>query len=447
MTAEDGTLGSVIGLCSERHTGLLVGMLGILKSGAAYLPIDPEYPAERIRRAISDAECPMVVVSPGLDGRLGDLPVRTVTTDVRSSGGPSSQPPRGADTDLAYVIHTSGSTGRPKGVQVEHRSVVRLFEVTRPQFRFGEDDVWTLFHSAAFDFSVWEIWGALLHGGRVVVVPTGTARSPAAFHRLLRDEGVTVLSQTPGAFRRLSAADAEAPAVTALRTVVLGGERLDPASLRPWFERYGDQHPRVINMYGITEATVHASYRSVLRADLDRAGPSPIGVPLPGTVFHIRDETGRAVPDGTPGELCIEGPSVARGYLGRPELTAERFTEGAVRTYRTGDRVVQLDDGGYGYLGRTDDQIKLRGFRVEPGEIEALPTRHPLVEAAAVRAHDYGADDVRLVAYHRTGCPSAWSPPGCGRCPARTGCSRGRAGPCSQPAARRTCRRCSATTS
>ncbi|WP_405743476.1 amino acid adenylation domain-containing protein [Streptomyces sp. NBC_01525] len=392
--------GTTVGLHTPRTTDLITGLLGILKTGAAYLPLDPGYPAPRIRWALSDAECPVVVAPPDLAAALGDTGVRTVDP-AAADDGPRPALPRVPDSAAAYVIHTSGSTGEPKGVQVEHRNVSGLFTAVQPWFGFGADDVWTLFHSAAFDFSVWEIWGALLHGGRLVVVPPTTTRSPAALHRLLRDEGVTVLSQTPGAFVRLAAADAGQEPLTALRTVVLGGERLDPAALRPWLERYGDDRPQVVNMYGITEATVHASYRPIRRADLDGAGPSPVGVPLPGLVFHLRDATGRPVPDGTPGELHIEGPALARGYLGRPELTAERFAAGPPRTYRTGDRLVRLPDGGYGYLGRVDDQLKVRGYRIEPGEIEALLVRHPEVDAAAVRPHDYGegGDDVRLVAY------------------------------------------------
>ncbi|MGW1837716.1 amino acid adenylation domain-containing protein [Streptomyces sp. NPDC002067] len=394
--------GKTIGLRVHRTTDLITGILSILKTGAAYLPLDAGYPDSRIRWALSDAQCPVVVTPPDLAAALDGTGVTAVDPAVDPAApdaGPRPAPPAVPGDAVAYVIHTSGSTGEPKGVEVEHRNVGGLFAAVRPWFSFGPDDVWTLFHSAAFDFSVWEIWGALLHGGRLVVVPRDTARSPAALHRLLRDEGVTVLSQTPGAFVRLAAADAGREPLTALRTVVLGGERLDVAALRPWLERYGDDRPRIVNMYGITEATVHASYRPIRRADLDATGPSPVGVPLPGLTFHLRGADGRPVPDGTPGELYLEGPALARGYLGRPGPTAERFAAGPPRTFRTGDRLVRLPDGGYGYLGRTDDQLKIRGYRVEPGEIEALLVRHPEVGAAAVRTHDYGEGDIRLVAY------------------------------------------------
>jgi amino acid adenylation domain-containing protein len=439
--------GSHVGLYVARGSGTVAGMLGILKCGAAYVPIDPQYPVERARWTVSDSESAVVVTTSDLAEAFTGLDVRTVRLDRLPASGatrPDAVRPRSADP--AYIIYTSGSTGEPKGVLVGHQEVVRLFSVTREWFGFGPDDVWTVFHSASFDFSVWEIWGALLHGGRLVVVPRDVTHSPAAFHELLRSEGVTVVNQTPAAFRRLAAVDARTPfPLEGLRTVVLGGERLDPATLRDWIDRHGDERPRLVNMYGITEATVHASYRRLLRADLDAGGPSPIGVPLPDLTFHVRGPGGEPVPDGQPGELYIEGPGVAAGYLHRPELTQERFSRRArptgapgtgtgngrttgdgrgtddgqdgrsdptsahpnVRTFRTGDRVVRLDDGQYGYLGRTDDQIKIRGFRVEPGEVEAQLGRHPLVASAVVLPRDYGEDDVRLIAYVVTAEASA----------------------------------------
>ncbi|MFI0260718.1 amino acid adenylation domain-containing protein [Streptomyces sp. NPDC017056] len=403
LVAAGVTPGHRVGLCVARESGMVAGLLAVLKCGAAYVPMDADHPAERLRWTLRDSGAAAVVTSSDLAASVAGSEVRTVRLDRLPADGPPRaeiSPPRG--TDPAYVIYTSGSTGEPKGVPIAHRQVVRLFSETRDWFGFGPDDVWTVFHSAAFDFSVWEMWGALLHGGRLVVVPRDVARSPAAFHELLCSERVTVLNQTPSSFRRLAAADARATrSPDHLRTVVLGGERLDPTTLRDWIARHGDERPRLVNMYGITEATVHASYRRVLRADLDAGGPSPIGVPLPDLTFHVRGPDGEPVPDGQPGELYIEGPGVASGYLGRTELTRERFSsDGAAhRVLRTGDRVVRLGDGQYGYLGRTDDQIKIRGFRVEPGEVEALLTGHPSVASAAVLPRDYGEDDVRLIAY------------------------------------------------
>lgn len=405
--------GHLVGLLVPRDSALPVGLLGILRSGAAYLPLDPDYPAERIAWTLEDGAVTRIVTTPELAERFADvmeaasdgvvltdgpaaLPADGLTGTATPTGGPADIRPR--PDDLAYVIHTSGSTGLPKGVQVEHRQVARLLDTTRERFGFDEHDVWTLFHSVAFDFSVWEAWGALLTGGRLVVVGRAVARSPRALAELLRRERVTVLNQTPSAFARLAACDE--PPLDGLRLVVFGGERLEPASLRGWFERHGDRQPRLVNMYGITEATVHASYRPLTAADSTApAGPSPIGAPLPDLAFHLLDEDGRPVPDGTPGELYLSGAGLARGYLNRPALEKERFleltgTDGTVRRcYRTGDRVVALPDGGYGYLSRTDDQLKVRGHRVEPGEIEAVLLADADVSAALVVAHEYGGPD------------------------------------------------------
>ncbi|MEH0396123.1 amino acid adenylation domain-containing protein [Streptomyces sp. NPDC052503] len=405
---ESGATGEApVALLLPRGAELAVGLLGVLKAGAAYVPLDPEHPGERITWTLKDTGASHVVTVPGFADLLAGsnaLPVLVGEDAKAEAPTVRGGPPR--SEDLAYVIHTSGSTGLPKGVEVEHRHVVRLFDVTHPWFGFDEHDVWALFHSMAFDFSVWEFWGALLFGGRLVVVPRSVARSPRALHELLRVQGVTVLNQTASAFARLAAADegAERP-LTELRVVVFGGERLDVGLLRGWIARHGDAHPRLVNMYGITEATVHASHRPVTTADLDAPEVSPIGVPLPDLVFHVLDEDGSPVADGVAGELYLSGAGVARGYLGRPELTKERFVEladpkeGFCRAYRTGDRVLALPDGDHVYLGRTDDQVKIRGHRVEPGEVEAVLLRAPEVSAAVVLAHSYGEDDVRLIAH------------------------------------------------
>lgn len=402
----------LVGLYVDRSIDMIVGLLAILKAGGAYVPIDPTYPPARVQLLIRDSAV-SVIVSVSRIASLGlrDCEAKIVLADQDPAPAgaelPGLPPAHVSDSNLAYVIYTSGSTGKPKGVLVEHRNVVRLFEQTHAWFGFDERDVWTMFHSISFDFSVWEIWGALLYGGRLVVVPFDVSRSPSRFLSLLHEKRVTVLNQTPSAFRQLVAADlaCDSPAALSLRIVIFGGERLDTQQLAPWIARRGDQHPRLINMYGITETTVHASYRPVVREDLAAPAISPIGVPLPDLRFYLLDEAGQPVPDGVPGELYVAGPGVARGYLNRPELTAERFSRSpfgdaeGTRLYRSGDRVVRGPNGEYAYLGRTDDQIKVRGFRIEPREIELCLNGHAELLASVVVPHDYGDGDVRLVAY------------------------------------------------
>ena len=398
-----------VGIALERSAELVVAILAVLKAGGGYVPLDPNYPAERIAWVLEDAGAPVLVTTSGLVTRLPAMggTALCIDTDADAIAAESGANPdaEGGPDSLAYVIYTSGSTGKPKGVQVTHANVVRLFDATGEWFGFGADDVWTLFHSCAFDFSVWEIWGALLYGGRLVVVPFYTTRSPEDFHRLLVDEGVTVLSQTPSAFRQLVQADLASgvhPSALRLRHVVFGGEALDPHSLRPWIERHGDERPRLVNMYGITETTVHVTFRPVTRADLERSG-SPVGVPIPDLSLFLLDEHLEPVPAGVPGELFVGGAGVARGYLNRPELTAERFvrdpfTEGA-RLYRSGDLARRRPDGELEYLGRADQQVKVRGFRIETGEIEAVLAAHPAVSDVAVIAREDGPGERRLVAY------------------------------------------------
>nr|WP_246496916.1 amino acid adenylation domain-containing protein [Sphaerisporangium rubeum] len=400
----------IVGLCARRSPEAIIGMLGILKAGGAYLPIDPAYPADRIEYLLADSGAPIVVAARDtakvIDGRHPSV----VWVDGDDTGAAEEPAVRRepAGGDLAYVIYTSGSTGRPKGVLVEHRNVVRLFERTHDWFHFDHTDTWALFHSLSFDFSVWEIWGALLYGGRLVLLPEMTSRSPALLTSLLRSERVTVLNQTPSAFHQLQTVmfdgGGDGTADLALRLVVFGGERLEPRSLAPWIERHGDRRPELVNMYGITETTVHCTYRRITAADLRETGVSPIGVPIPDLRVHLLDEDGTPVPDGEPGEMHIAGGGVARGYLNRPELTAERFVsvvtgDGGERRYRSGDRAVRLPNGDLAYLGRVDDQVKVRGFRIEPGEVEMCLAGAPEVARAVVAPRDFGGGDLRLVAY------------------------------------------------
>ncbi|WP_395293025.1 amino acid adenylation domain-containing protein [Kitasatospora hibisci] len=400
---------SRVAICVEPSVRLVTGILGILKSGGAYVPLDPRHPADRLAYTLADSGAVALVADPEHAELADGVTVLTVdgpTTEPSAAERPLEPAPLGPD-HLAYVIYTSGTTGRPKGALLTHANVLRLFEAAAADVPFGPDDVWSLYHSAAFDFSVWEIWGALLHGGRIAVVPPEARRSPAAFHALVRTEGVTVLSQTPTAFRQFADADAEAAEAgpagrpLALRHVVFGGEALEPGVLRTWAARHPDG-PRLVNMYGITETTVH-----VTAHPLDPAAPadpgSVIGRPLADLAVHLLDRRGEPVPPGVPGELCVGGPGLARGYLGRPGLTAERFVPSPLgrgeRLYRSGDLARRPAGGTLEYLGRIDQQVKVRGHRVELGEIEAELGAHPDVRHAAVLPREAPGGGTGLVAY------------------------------------------------
>lgn len=409
----------LVALAMPRSIELVVGVLAVLKAGAAYLPLDPDYPADRIAYMLEDGAPACLVTVAEAASRLpetGSLP-QVVLDDAavqerlegQSSASPTAQERKGRLSPLspAYIIYTSGSTGKPKGVVIPHHNVVRLFASTQHWFRFGAEDVWTLFHSYAFDFSVWEIWGALLHGGRLVVVPHAVSRSPGEFLRLLAQEGVTVLNQTPSAFYQLMQADREQPELgqtLSLRYVIFGGEALELGRLEDWYSRHPDHAPRLINMYGITETTVHVSYNELDRQSAASGAGSLIGGPIPDLRVYVLDEALQPAPPGTPGEMYVAGAGLARGYWGRPELTAERFVADPFgppgsRMYRTGDVARRLEDGTLDYLGRADHQVKIRGFRIEPGEIEAVLARHPEVAQAAVVAREDRPGDKRLVAY------------------------------------------------
>ncbi len=386
-----------VAICMERGIDMVVGMLAILKAGGGYVPLDPGYPADRLAYVLGD--CAPRALLASSTAILPPVDVPTLLIDG-AHGAVDTNPvvPGLSSRHLAYVIYTSGSTGMPKGVMIEHANVARLFGATDHWFGFGPRDVWTLFHSFAFDFSVWELWGALAYGGRLVVVPYATSRSPADFYALLSREGVTVLNQTPGAFRQLIAAQADSTAAHALRTVIFGGEALDVASLRPWYQDPRNSAPLLVNMYGITETTVHVSYREISPADCEKPGSSPIGRQIPDLQIHILNPLGQLVPIGVNGEMFVGGAGVARAYLNRPELTAERFIADPFnpgrRLYRTGDVGRRLADGSIEYVGRIDFQVKIRGFRIELGEIEAA-----LANCAGVREAVVIVRDERLVAY------------------------------------------------
>ncbi|HLJ33138.1 MAG TPA: amino acid adenylation domain-containing protein, partial [Ktedonobacteraceae bacterium] len=406
-----------VAILLDRSPDSIITILAILKAGGAYVPVDPAYPAERLAYMLADVQVSLLITSSAFLDRLpgtishytGSLTVLFLDRDAKLVG---EEPETNANSsvcqdNLAYIIFTSGSTGKPKGVGICHRQVTRLFAATGPYYSFTEQDTWTFFHSMAFDFSVWEIWGALLYGGRLVVVPYWVSRSPAEFVALLAREQVTVLNQTPSAFYALQqtiAAQHQAIGLS-LRFVIFGGEALDPARLRSWMGTHADTRPQLVNMYGITETTVHVtSYpltRDAVLATDSTGGASIIGTPLPDLQIYLLDTHMHPVPTGIPGEMYVSGAGLARGYIGHPELTAVRFvphpfsSEPGARLYKTGDLARFLPDGTFAYQGRADHQVKLRGFRIELGEIETALIEHPQIQAAAVLLRETHVPNVR----------------------------------------------------
>ncbi|AEQ96691.1 non-ribosomal peptide synthetase [Xanthomonas oryzae] len=400
-----------VALCLQRGIGMIAGMLAILKAGAGYVPVDPASPQQRLAFILEDS-APVALVTdactlpslPSVSCPIIDLDLDGAGHDELARQPQSNPSPVGlSPAHLAYVIYTSGSTGKPKGVQVEHRNVTRLFSATQDWFGFAASDTWALFHSFAFDFSVWEIWGALLYGGRLLIVPQQVTRSPQECYRLLCRSGVTILNQTPSAFLHLIDAQQGEQADHRLRLVIFGGEALDPRMLRPWFARPRNAATQLVNMYGITETTVHVTYCPLSAADAINGGVSPIGKRIPDLRVYLLDAQRQPVPVGVAGELYVGGAGVARGYLNRPELNAERFLDDpfhpGARLYKSGDLARWLPDGQLEYLGRNDEQVKIRGFRIELGEIQAKLTAHPQIRDALVMAHDDTAGHKRLLAY------------------------------------------------
>jgi amino acid adenylation domain-containing protein len=397
------TRGTRVGLVVERSARVPVAILAILKLGAIYVPLDPGYPAERLRHMVSDASVGIVVGSAtALPREVADQ-VRCVSLSSRAASASLAGADGPAPDDVAYVIYTSGSTGRPKGCLVTHGNVLSLVRATIPLLRVGADDRWSLFHSAGFDVSVFELWAAWSTGAAAVAVQDAAARSPRELLRLLRDRGVTVLSIVPSVFSQLARAHAEEDAPDMpLRYVLFAGESIQPDIVDDFLGRLAEP-PTAVNLYGITEITVHATFKELTAADLRGPVASPIGRELPHLRIVLRDEDGRPVPPGEPGEIWVHGPGVARGYLNRPELTAERFRAVAGDPvgdvgYRSGDLARRLPDGELEFLGRGDQQVKLRGFRVELGEIESVLRRHEGVREVAVLADDPAPDRKVLLA-------------------------------------------------
>jgi amino acid adenylation domain-containing protein len=381
----------LIAIRLDRSEWMVIALLGVLKSGGAYVPIDPDYRAERVEYMLADSNCKVLVDIQEM-AKFKETRFRYDKEDLVSINKPA---------DLAYVIYTSGTTGRPKGSLIEHRNVVRLFLTDKPLFDFGDADTWTMFHSYCFDFSVWEMYGALLFGAKLIVVPLLTAKDPGAFLDLLYTQEVTVLNQTPSAFYNLIRQEpCQRESQLRLRYVIFGGEALRPASLKPWKQRY--PAARLINMYGITETTVHVTFKEITQHEIE-GNVNNIGRPIPTLSCYVLDPHGNLTPVGVPGELYVGGEGVCRGYLNREELTRHRFiaspfTDGE-RLYRSGDLVKMMENGEMEYLGRIDDQIKIRGYRVELGEIESVLHFHPDVDMAVVVARPVQNAGKEIVAY------------------------------------------------
>ncbi|MGF7047828.1 amino acid adenylation domain-containing protein/non-ribosomal peptide synthase protein (TIGR01720 family) [Paenibacillus sp. DS2015] len=384
------TSDSIVGIIVDRSMEMIIGLLAILKAGGAYAPIDTEYPEERVRFMLQDSQC-SILLTQGEDIKYAAFTGKMINiSDARLyRGDVSNLALVNKSSDLAYVIYTSGSTGTPKGVMIEHHNVIRLLHNDQFQFDFSGRDVWTMFHSYCFDFSVWEMYGALLYGGKLVVVPKSTAQNPSAYVRLLKEQQVTVVNQTPTAFYQLIGADAVEDHDLKVKYVIFGGEALKPALLQKWRNKYPET--KLINMYGITETTVHVTYKEIREQEI-ASNQSNIGSPIPTLAAYILDDQQHEVPIGVGGELYISGNGLARGYLNRPELTAEKFIDDpnspGERMYRTGDLARWLPDGSMEYFGRMDHQVKIRGFRIELGEIESRLLQHDCIQEAIVVARE-----------------------------------------------------------
>ncbi|MCX5386277.1 non-ribosomal peptide synthetase [Streptomyces sp. NBC_00083] len=390
--------GRRVAVAVPRTIEQVTALVAIVSAGGAYVPLDLAYPDERLVHVLADAAPQVVLVAPDQRERFTALletagvPARVlVQGDELPDAEEHMTGPAVTWHDPAYVIYTSGSTGRPKGVVVPHSSVVTLLANTRPDMDFGPADVWVQFHSYSFDFAVWELWGALVHGGELLVPEYGLTRSPVDFHRLVRERGVSVLNQTPSAFYQFIEADRlAAEPLTRLRRVVFGGEALDLGRLRGWVERYGTAAPELVNMYGITETTVHVTHRVLTDDDFAHGDDvSPIGGPLPGLVTHLLDDRLAPVPPGQEGAIYVAGDQVSLGYLGRSALTAGRFVadpfaNDGTRMYHTGDLARRTLDGELEFTGRADDQVQLKGFRIELGEVESAIRGLPGVTDVAV---------------------------------------------------------------
>ncbi len=392
----------IVGVMLNRSMEMIISILAIIKAGGVYLPIDVDYPESRIRYMLEDAQVRVLLVTQESVSTL-NYSGEIIHVDEQHiyQGDDTNLVNLNTAKNMIYIIYTSGSTGNPKGVMVEHNNVVRLFFNDKALFDFTADDVWTLFHSFCFDFSVWEMYGALLYGGKLVIIPKSLAQNTGQFRKVLQTEGVTVLNQTPTAFYNLIEVELTAErADLQIRYVIFGGEALKPIHLREWHLKYPGT--RLINMYGITETTVHVTFKEITDYEMEN-NISNIGLPIPTLQLYILDQDLHLQPIGVAGELCVGGEGVARGYLNRSDLTRDRFVENpfvhGTRLYRSGDLAKRLPDGEIVYLGRIDRQVKIRGFRIELDEIENQLLKHPEIKEAVIVTREDLDNSKYLCAY------------------------------------------------
>jgi len=389
----------LVGCCVERSIDLAVGLLAILKSGGAYVPLDPAYPTERLTFMLRDAQAHVLLTQKHLAERL-DTPDRRVVylesaTGILAQQSETDPVSEVTSTDLAYVVYTSGSTGRPKGVQITHYSLLNLVFWHQRAFEVGSSDRATQVTSPAFDATGWELWPYLTIGASIYLPDEDTRVTPVLLRDWLNEHHITITFLPTALAESIMTLDW--PSTTSLRLLLTGADRLHlyPSSSLPF---------ALVNNYGPSEATVVATSGYIQpRADADE--PPSIGRPIDNTQIYILDEHLQPVPIGVPGELFIGGVGLAKGYLNRPELTAERFIphpfsdDPEARLYKTGDLARFLPDGQIAFLGRTDHQIKIRGYRIEPGEIVSVINRHPSIQTSLVVAREDIPGEKRLVAY------------------------------------------------
>jgi amino acid adenylation domain-containing protein len=395
-----------IGISLPRGVDVVVAILAVHAAGCAYVPMDPAYPHSRLRYMAADSDITLLLSDS--ENPPDWLPHGVQSLNVRTAGPADTaihSRPSPSPTDPAYAIYTSGSTGEPKGVVVTHANVLALTAASIEVTGVRATDTWTMLHSYCFDFAVWEQWGALLTGGRLVIPEPDVVQSLDDLVAFLHDRRVSVLNIVPTVFRHLVSAYRRAVRPLSVRVVIFGGERLHAKSVNDFLSFVPEPAPRIINMYGITETTVFVTGKEIKRSDLTDTPTTPIGVPLPHLAVELLDENLTRVRDGRPGEIYIRGTGVTVGYLGRPELTARRYLTislpgtGRARYYRSGDYAVRDERGELWYIGRSDDQIKIRGFRVEPGEIEACLRTHPTVLEAVVLMGPGPVGEEILIAY------------------------------------------------